>query len=45
MNKSGFGKNKGKMSASVNKDKYETYKEEIEKVPDLSSLGRLHTLI
>ena len=44
MNKSGF-KNKGKMSAGVNKDKYETYKDEIERVPDLGSLGRLHTLI
>ena len=29
MNKSGFGKNKGKMSAGINKDKYETYKDEI----------------
>ena len=33
------------MSASVNKDKYETYKDEVAQYPDLASLGRLHELI
>ena len=45
MRKTGFQKSKGKMSAGVNKDKFETYKDEIEKYPDLASLGRLHEII
>ncbi len=45
MRKTGLGKSKGKMSAGVNKDKYETYKDEIDQYPDLASLSRLHDTI
>ena len=33
------------MSATQDKDKFETYKEEVAQYPDLASLGRLHDLI
>tara|TARA_B110000285_G_C14563414_1_gene354562 strand:+ start:79 stop:387 length:309 start_codon:yes stop_codon:yes gene_type:complete len=34
-----------KEKQTKNKDKFEDYKEEIERIPDLSTLPRLHTLI
>ena len=45
MRKTGMPNSKKKMSAGVNKDKFETYKDEIEQYPDLASLGRLHDII